>query len=159
MNDSFDENSIETRIDNYIASDPLEIAMTSLSEIEELSSFKWSELVSNIKQGKFQLIAMGKSPRSFHIVANQAQESGQKLFNVFGISLIILAIGLAVSIDWRLILIAVLAPYMFKTAKGFYSQAILQGAWHSEKSFSFLFSRGVIGLVGHKGMIFHTLYK
>ncbi len=39
MNDSLDENSIETRIDNYIATDPLEITMTSLSEIEELSSF------------------------------------------------------------------------------------------------------------------------
>lgn len=154
MDDPFGRVALEARIDEYMSNDPLEIAKTSLSDIKELSDYEWPELASKIKLGELRLRQMGPAQMSFHVVAAPSQKAGLKFFNILGLLLPVVAIGLAIFVKWWLIFVAILSLYMFKTAKGFYSQAIIQCAMSSEKCFSFLFSRNVICLVGENGLVF-----
>ena len=154
MTDPFDVSAVEERIDEYMSNDPLEITKTSLNEIPELSHLNWSELKEKIQSGVYKLNEMGPAQMSFHVVANPAQKSGLKFFNLIGFVVSIIAVILSIFVSWWLIFLVLLSPYMFKTAKGYYSQAIFQAALHSEKCFSFLFSRGVICLSGKDGLIY-----
>ncbi len=142
------------RIDQYMENSPPPYTKTSLSEIEELSSYEWPSLATDIKFGKLELRTMGPAPMSFQVIASPEQKRAHKLFNILSFISVLVSIGLAVVFSWWWLALLVLFPVFRGAAKAAYNDAILSSAICSEQGFSFLFSRGAICLLGEDGLIF-----
>jgi len=142
------------RIGQYMENSPPSYTKTSFSEIQELSSYEWSSLITDIKLGKLELRTMGPAPMSFQVVASPEHRRSHKLFNILSFISVLVSIGLTIAFSWWWLALLILFPVFRGAAKAAYNDAILGSAICSEKGFSFLFSRGVICLRGENGLIF-----
>lgn len=148
---------LEKQIDLYMTASPTAYTKTCLAEIEELSSFTWPQLATKIKFGEYRVRIMGSARMTFHVVAQPAHKSSFSFFSFMAIAILVLSLGLAIFVKWWLIFLALLSPVMFAAARAAYSEAILGAANTSGKAFSFLFSRGVICLLGEQRVVVHNI--
>jgi hypothetical protein len=149
-----DLNQIHSEIADIASRDREGITKTTLTEIPEILEKDWPTLKENLLKGTIQVKEMTKSPISFALFAADSDKAGLKFFNFLAMILPIVAIALALFASWWWLALAILSPFLFRTATSFYRTVIFQAVTASEKAFCFLFSRNTICLQQGEVLLF-----